>query len=185
MGGFLPPINFGLPVRLRLSPQKLVYLSAWARSFSSMLRSGCTIAGESGRIYRVISPLGVQRINTTPNVWKAVNDADESEQFVVKEPSIDDDATLNWPAFQHELEMQRLFKDSPFIRQMVDFVPSAGLVQPKLVLQVFEKTLWTARNRRQLTPDETKWIMKAVLIGLCTVHRQGYVSSGAFLFAVG
>jgi len=75
-----------------------------------MLYSGYTFAGESGRIYRLISPLGVQKKASAPNFWKAVNDADDSEQFVIKEPSSDDDATLNWPAFQHEVEMQKLLK---------------------------------------------------------------------------
>jgi hypothetical protein len=135
----------------------------------------------------LISPLGGEkiegeRIETAPNVWKAVDDVDESEQFVVKEPSSDDDAALKWPAFQHELEMQKLFKNSPFIRRMVDFVPSSALVQPKIVLQGFEKTLWTARNRRTLTDNEIKWIMKAVLMGLWTVHKKGYVYSSASPF---
>jgi hypothetical protein len=70
-----------------------------------MLRSGYKFVGESGRIYRLICPLGVQKREKTPNVWKAVNAVDESEQFVIKEPSSDDDANLNWPAFQYELEM--------------------------------------------------------------------------------
>jgi hypothetical protein len=53
-----------------------------------------------------------------------------------------------------------------------------------MVLQGFEKPLWTARNRRGLTGDEIKWIMKAVILALWTVHRKGYVYSGASSFAV-
>jgi male germ cell-associated kinase len=149
-----------------------------------MLRPGYTFAGESGRVYRLISPLGVPKKASAQNIWKAVNDSDDSEQFMIKEPSSDDDATLNWPAFQHELEMQKLFKDSALIRPMVDFVPSSASIPPRMVLQGFEKTLWTARNRRQLTSDEIKWIMQAVILALGTVHRKGYVYSGASSFAV-
>jgi hypothetical protein len=119
----------------------------------------------------------VQKRASAPNVWKAVNDANDSEQFVIKEPSSDDGATLNWPAFQHEVEMQKLFKDSAHVRPTVDFVPFSATIQPKMVLQGFEKTLWTARNRRRLTGDEIKWIMKAVILGLLTVHHKGYVYS--------
>jgi male germ cell-associated kinase len=126
----------------------------------------------------------VQKREKTPNVWKAVNAVDESEQFVIKEPSSDDDANLNWPAFQHELEMQKLFEDSALIRPIVDFLPSSASIPPRMVLQGFEKTLWTARNRRQLTSDEIKWIMQAVILALGTVHRKGYVYSGASSFAV-
>lgn len=106
-------ITFGQAFRLRLSFQKPLHLPNRARSFSTMLCSACTFAGESGRNCRLLSPLGAQRIETAPNVWKAVNDADESEQFVVKEPSSDDNGALNWPAFRHELEMQNIFKVSP------------------------------------------------------------------------
>jgi hypothetical protein len=111
-----------------------------------MLRSGYTFAGESGRIYRLISPLGLQKTASAPNVWKAVNDADDSEHFVIKEPSSDDDAALKWPAFEHELEMQKLFAISPLIRPMVDFVPSSASTQPKMVLQGFEKTLMDGKE---------------------------------------
>jgi male germ cell-associated kinase len=163
MRGEVASITFGLAFRLHLSFQKPLRLPNRARSFSSMLCSACTFAGESGRDYRLLSPLGGQSKETAPNVWKALNDANESKQFVVKEPNSDDNADLKWPALQHELEIQNIFKDSPFIRQKVDFVLlSSALIRPKMVLQGFEKTLWTARNRRQLTSDKIKWIMKAV-----------------------
>ena len=72
-----------------------------------------------------------------------MNDADESEQFIVKEPSSDDSSSRRWPLFQHEFEMQKLFIGSAFIRQMVDFVPSVARPEPelKMALQAFEKTL--------------------------------------------
>ena len=108
-----------------------------------------------------------------------MDDVDESKQFVVKGPSSDDDRSLSWPLFTHEFEMQKLFNDSAFIRKMIDFVPSAAGVEPKIVLQAFEKTLWTARTERPMTSNEIKWIMKAVIIGLWTVHREGLVYSGS------
>jgi hypothetical protein len=57
---------------------------------------------------------------------------DESEQFVVKRLSNDDDRSPSWPLFKHDFEIQKLFND---------FVPSAAGVEPKIVLQKFEKTL--------------------------------------------
>ena len=103
---------------------------------------------------------------------------DQSKQFVVKAPRSDDDRSLGWPLFKHEFEMQKLFNNSAFIRQMIDFVPSAAGVEPKIVLQIFEETLWTARTERPMTSNEIKWIMKAVIIGLWTVHREWLVYSG-------
>lgn len=145
-----------------------------------MLGPGLKLTGESGRIYRLICPLGYQKTDSAPNIWKAVNDADESEQFVVKEPSSDDHRSLSWPLFRHELEMQKLFNGSAFIRQMIDYIPSLGEEEPKIVLQAFQKTLWTARTQRPMTSNEIKWIMKAVILGLWTVHREGFVYSGGF-----
>jgi hypothetical protein len=148
-----------------------------ARRFSYMPRSGSKYVGESGRTYRLISPLaGITR--ETAHVWKAVNDADETEQFVIKEPKSSDDPRMKYPEFQHEVEMQKLFKYSPMIRPMVDFIPAAEPDTPKMVLQGFEKTLWTARNRRIFSDNEIKWIMMGVLLGLWTVHRKGLVYSG-------
>ncbi|RMZ76154.1 hypothetical protein DV738_g5124, partial [Chaetothyriales sp. CBS 135597] len=140
-----------------------------------MLLSQQKITGQSGRTYQLICPLGTQGGNDFPNVWKAVDDANDDEEFVVKSPSSDDDETHGWPLFQHEFEMQKLFGDSPFVRKMVDFVPPAPNQEPLLVLQAFEKTLWDARWQRPMTTDEIKWIMKAVLLGLWTVHRKGLV----------
>ena len=74
--------------------------------------------------------------------------------------------------------MQKLFSDSPFIRQMIDFIPPEPGTKPQIVLQAFEKTLWTARLQRPMTSDEIKWIMKAVILAIWTVHRKGLVYSG-------
>lgn len=131
-----------------------------------MLSPEFELTGKSGRIYRLICPLGYQKTDSTPNTWKAVNDADEFEQFVVKEPSSDDHRSLSWLLFRHELEMQKLFNGSAFIRQMVDYIPSLAEEGPKIVLQTFQKTLWTARTQRPITSNEIKWIMQAVILGL-------------------
>jgi protein kinase len=153
-------------------------------AFSSTLCPGSKFTGESGRTYRLIHPLGPQRTETAPSVWKALDDVDESKQFVVKGPSSDDDGSLGWPLFKHEFEVQKLFNDSAFIRQMIDFVPSAAGVEPKIVLQAFEKTLWTARTERPMTSNEIKWVMKAVIIGLWTVHREELVYSGTVHYPI-
>ena len=70
--------------------------------------------------------------------------------------------------------MQKLFNDSAFIRQMIDFIPSAVGVEPKVVLQALGKTLWT---KRPITSNEIKWIMKAVIVRLWTVHHEELVYS--------
>lgn len=153
---------------------RVSYTRTQSAAFSLMFSPNSRFTGKSGRTYRLIHPLGHQRAG----IWKAVDDADESEQFVIKGPSSDDNRSLSWPLFQHEVEMQTRFSGSAFIRQMVDFVPSTDGAEPKMVLQAFEKTLWTARTQRPMTTNEIKWIMKAVIIGLWTVHREGLVYSG-------
>lgn len=147
-----------------------------------MLFPGSRFQGASGRRYRIISPLS-QKTDKSPHVWKAVNEKDEDHHFIVKQPSSDDDESQNWPAFQHELQMQRRFINEPFIRPIVDFIPASlsEALPPKMVLKAFEKTLWTARLRRELTIEEIRWIMKDVLIGLWTIHREGLVHSGLCL----
>jgi hypothetical protein len=145
-----------------------------------MIKSGACVQGESGRQYRVLSPLFAQVSKNPSNVWKAVDEQDESLEFVIKGPSHYDDVSLDWPLFRHEVQMQRRFSKSPFIRQMVDFIPHSNSTQAMMVLQAFEKSLWTARNKRPLTIDEIKWIMKAVLIAIWTIHREGLVYSGRY-----
>ncbi|KAF7181448.1 hypothetical protein CNMCM7691_000666 [Aspergillus felis] len=59
---------------------------------------------------------------------------------------------------------------------MVDVIPSRSDTEPTmLVLEPFEKTLWSARSRRPLTTREIKHIMKLALLGLREVHEKGLV----------
>ncbi|KAF7114686.1 hypothetical protein CNMCM5793_009637 [Aspergillus hiratsukae] len=44
-----------------------------------------------------------------------------------------------------------------------------------MVLEPFEKTLWSARIRRPLTTREIKHIMKLALLGLREIHEKGLV----------
>lgn len=142
------------------------------------IQAGAHVQGESGRKYRLLSPLSENVSKDASNVWKAVDDHDAGSEFVLKAPSHQDCAKLNWPLFRHEVDMQRRFSSSPFIRQMIDFVPQSAAAPAMMVLQAFEKSLWNARNKRPMTMDEIKWIMKAVLIALWTIHREGLVYSG-------
>ncbi|KAK3298002.1 uncharacterized protein B0H64DRAFT_474018 [Chaetomium fimeti] len=79
-----------------------------------MFSKGLTIRGESGAGYRLVHPLG----RPTANVWKAVHESDDHSEVVAKGPSKDDDEASNWPAFQHETKMQRLFSKDPLIRHL-------------------------------------------------------------------
>lgn len=108
------------------------------------------------------------------------NDKQERLELVAKGPSQDDDKTRGWPAFQHELKMQRLFHDDKMIRPMVDFLPSSDMAddEPMMVLKPFEQTLWEARHARPMTTAEIKWIMEGVMLGLGTIHRRGLVHTG-------
>jgi hypothetical protein len=72
-----------------------------ARPF--MIKPGALVQGESGRMYRLLSPLFAQVSKNASNVWRAVDEQDESLEFVVKEPSPHDDASLDWSLFQHEV----------------------------------------------------------------------------------
>jgi hypothetical protein len=62
-----------------------------ARPF--MIKPGALVQGESGRMYRLLSPLFAQVSKNASNVWRAVDEQDESLEFVVKEPSPHDDAS--------------------------------------------------------------------------------------------
>ncbi len=158
--------------RLRKPSTKTIHIT---RPFT--IQANACVQGESGRTYRLLSPLFEKVSKDASNVWKAVADHDASSEFVLKAPSPHDRAKPNWPLFQHEVQMQRRFSSSPFIRQMIDFVPQSGAAPAMMVLQAFEKSLWNARNKRPMTMDEIKWIMKAVLIALWTIHREGLVYS--------
>jgi len=147
-----------------------------------MSSPGAVIQGQSGRKYRLVAPLSAGK-NVDPHVWKAVDDSDEHQQFVVKCPESNNWKAQNLTAFQYELEMQKRFRDDPFIRSLIDFAAgcSAQDLPPWMVLEGFEKTLWAARLRRRLSFQEIRWIMKAVLLGLWTIHQQGLVYSGIML----
>ncbi|RHZ60779.1 hypothetical protein CDV55_105558 [Aspergillus turcosus] len=131
------------------------------------------LIGESGRTYVLAAPLVQRRI---PNVWKAYQWDNEKDQFVIKHPQSDDSPEKGWPAFRKEMEMQRLFRPAKFIRKMVDIIPPLSDAEPTMmVLEPFEKTLWSARTRRPLTTREIKHIMKLVLLGLREIHEKGLV----------
>ncbi|KAI1429281.1 kinase-like domain-containing protein [Xylaria sp. FL1777] len=116
--------------------------------------------GESGAVYSFIQPLG-RRTNSRRNVWLIKEDG--KNEFIAKGPSLEDDKLSGWPNFQHEIKMQRLFKEDKMIRPMVDFIPSSDTDDPMMVLAPFEQTLWDARNARPMTASEIKWIMEGVM----------------------
>lgn len=155
----------------------ILYQCSARYTCTSMLSAGTQFQGESGKRYRIDTPLSSHKYC---HVWSAVDEENENHHVVIKQPRHGDDKCHNWPSFQHEVRMQRRFRNAPFIRPMIDYIPACPKNQlpPKMVLQGFEKTLWTARLRRALTRDEIKWIMKDVLIGLWTIHREGLVHSG-------
>lgn len=170
----------GLHFRVSVSlPSRTMCTSATNLITRQIISAGTVFQGESGRRYRLLSPLSPEK-GRKPHVWKAVDVTDDTHQLVVKQPRSDDDEAQNFPAFQHEFRMQQRFRNAPFIRQMVDYAPASPSTNsmPSMVLQGFEKTLWTARLRRELSYEEIRWIMKGVLIGLWTVHREGLVHSG-------
>ncbi|KAJ2984385.1 hypothetical protein NUW58_g6089 [Xylaria curta] len=119
-----------------------------------------TRRGESGAVYSFIQPLG-RRANSRTNIWLIKQDG--KNEFIAKGPSREDDKLLGWPAFQHELKMQRLFNEDKMIRPIVDFIPSSTTDDPMMVLAPFEQTLWDARHTRPMTTSEIKWIMEGIL----------------------
>ncbi|KAI8945430.1 kinase-like domain-containing protein [Xylaria longipes] len=139
-----------------------------------MLANGATRRGESGAVYSFIEPLG-ENARSRRNVWLIEEEGKSNVEFIAKGPSTEDDKSLGWPAFQHELKMQRLFNKDKMIRPMVDLIPSSATDEPMMVLKPFEQTLWEARNARPMTTSEIKWIMEGVLLGLQTVHQKGLV----------
>ncbi|GAQ05219.1 hypothetical protein ALT_2540 [Aspergillus lentulus] len=142
-------------------------------AYTPLLQKGTKLIGESGRTYILIAHLVQLAI---PNVWKAHQWGNEKEQFVIKHPQSDGSPEKRWPAFRKEMEMQRLFQPAKFIRKMVDVIPARSDMEPTMmVLEPFEKTLWSARTRRPLTTREIKHIMKLALLGLPEVHEKGLV----------
>lgn len=142
----------------------------------SSLQKGMTLISKTEKSYTLIAPL-VQR--EIPNVWKASLNNNTNHQFVIKHPQSDNSPGAKWPAFQKEMETQNLFSDAKFIRRMVDTIPPrSNLELPMMVLEPFEKTLWSARTKRPFTTREVKHVMKSALLGLWEVHRRGLVYCG-------
>lgn len=138
--------------------------------------------GESGALYSFLTPLETNLGSTSRRtLWIVQQEGKYKMELVAKGPSKDDDKTQKWPAFQHEVKMQRLFKDDKMIRPIVDFLPSSEMDEPMMVPKPFEHTLWEARNMRPMTTAEIKWVMEGVLLGLQTIHRKGLVHTGLLL----
>ncbi|EPE30277.1 Protein kinase-like (PK-like) [Glarea lozoyensis ATCC 20868] len=137
-----------------------------------MVDAGSYVQGESGRKYRLLSPLSKRR----SRVWIAEEADDGKRSYVVKEPS-PLDSSQGWPLFKHEVQMQKKFSTSPLIRKMEDLIPETNESPPIIVLEAFEQILWEARNSRPLTIAQIRWIMKGVLLVLWTIHREGLVYS--------
>ncbi|KAK9770757.1 putative Protein kinase domain-containing protein [Seiridium cardinale] len=139
-----------------------------------MLTSGVTREGESGTVYSFIKPLMVHaRQSAKSSLWIITRATPRPTDYMAKGPSVEDDKSRNWPSFQHELKMQRLFIEDKLIRRMVDYLPSSGNDEPAMVLEPFEQTLWDCRNARPMTTPEIKWIMEGVL-GLHVKMDEGY-----------
>lgn len=132
------------------------------------LSEGDELTGEHGKTYLAVSPLGQD------NVWTAVETGNK-KVVVVKEPDAQD-ASRGFPAFQNEMVMHELLKDSSGIRQQVDRIPSTKPGDPPmLVLEITDTTLWSARTKRPFTLAELKSVTKDALVGLRQVHEQGLV----------
>lgn len=119
-------------------------------AFGQILRKGARFIGQAGRPYVLASPLG-QRNETVSNVWKAIDANNSNNQFVIKHPNFEDNPTESRVAFQKEIEMQNIFQSLYFIRRMVDTIPLIETDTDSttmMVLEPFEKSLWTARTRR-------------------------------------
>ncbi|PYI07207.1 kinase-like protein [Aspergillus sclerotiicarbonarius CBS 121057] len=142
----------------------------------STLSPGSIHHGEKGTQYRLIRPLKTpsRGNNNKPNIWLAVDDTKPHIEYIIKQPSKNDNSSA-LSAFNHELTMQKLFAKDPMIRSLVDYIPDSEPAGPMMVLEAFTDTLWDARNTRAFTIQEIKWIMKGVLLGVFTVHMKGLV----------
>ena len=78
--------------------------------------------------------------------------------------------------------MQALLYKSGYIRRMVDVVPAPSDTEPQImVLEAFEKSLWTARLRRPFfffSLGEIRSVMRSIAIGLGTIHHNNIVYTG-------
>lgn len=138
--------------------------------------------GESGALYSFVTPLERNTGSISRRtLWIVQQEGKQKAELIAKGPSKDDDQTQGWPAFQHEVKMQRLFNEDKMIRPMIDFLPSSDTDEPMMVLKPFGHTLWEARNMRPMTTPEVKWIMEGVLLGLQTMHRKGLVHTGLLI----
>lgn len=110
-------------------------------------------------------------------MWKA--SCSNNHQVVIKHQESEDRPGEKWAAFRKEIEMQSLFRSVKYIRRMIDIIPpSSDLEPPMMVLEPFEKTLWSARTKRPFTLREVKHIMKFALLGLQEIHEKGLVHCG-------
>lgn len=135
--------------------------------------------GESGVKYQLSRPLREPIKGEKPNVWLAVDDSDQRYEYILKQPSENQDgSSRNLTAFEHEFEMQRLFIGDPMIRALMDYIPASEPEGPMMVFEPFRKTLWNARTTRAFTTREIKWVMKNILFGLRTIHRKELVYTG-------
>ncbi|XHG07738.1 hypothetical protein AWENTII_010874 [Aspergillus wentii] len=129
------------------------------RLVSNKAIPGFICHGERGTAYRLIRPLGSQIHSKPPHIWLAVDYSNPDIQYVIKQPSGNNENALS--AFNHELEMQRVFEKEAMIRKIVDYIPNSEHVGSMIVLEAFTDSLWEARNARSFTEKEIKWIMKA------------------------
>ncbi|KAF3482875.1 uncharacterized protein GIQ15_02199 [Arthroderma uncinatum] len=59
---------------------------------------------------------------------------------------------------------------------MVDVIPPPSDTEPPImVLEAFEKSLWTARLRRPFSLGEIRSVMRSIAIGLSTIHHNNVV----------
>ncbi|PYI04743.1 kinase-like protein [Aspergillus sclerotiicarbonarius CBS 121057] len=136
----------------------------------SRIQNGLRLVGQNGTMYTLLSPLARRN---HPHVWRACQSDNERDEIIIKHPPDDTDPEKR--SFQREMNMQKLFKPSRFIRKMTDTIPASSDLPEMMVLEPFEKTLWSARTKRPLAIWEIKYIMKATLLGLQEIHKQGLV----------
>lgn len=162
----------------RVSTSSLVRLSTILNTMSSLrsLSRGLKLTGKCGQTYVLRDPL-TQRKGRGSNVWSAARENDPMDQFAVKQP--DDDDGPGWPDFTKEMETQELLLRSGYIRRMIDVIPPALDSEPScMVLEPFEKSLWSSRLRRPFSLEEIRSVMRSIAIGLGTIHHNNLVYTG-------
>lgn len=147
-------------------------MSSPSRSLSHKLK----LVGQRGQTYVLRAPLARRR-DKPCNVWSAAAENDETDQYVIKQPNDDDGS--DWSSFMKEMQMQEFFRNSNYLRRMVDVIPQLpDSDPPTLVLEPFQKSLWNARMQRPLSTGEIRSVMKSILLGLGTIHNQKLVYTG-------